>query len=88
MYLKDILFLKKVLPAIIGYYRKVFDPKKLKNPELYINNTVKSFWEFMNKLIEVFQWIMVSMISFISNTAFICWFAMNCLVLIWKINYE
>ena len=33
--------------------------------------TVKGFGEFTNKLIELFQWIMISMISFVENAAFI-----------------
>ena len=46
----------------------------------------QSFWEFINKLIEIFQLIMVGMIPFVANAIFICSFAMNCLVLIRKIN--
>ena len=49
--------------------------------------TVKSFCESTNKLIEIFQWIMIIMIPFVANAAFICWFAMNCLVLIRGISY-
>ena len=49
--------------------------------------TVKSFWEFINELIEIFQWIMVSMIPFVTIPAFIRWFTMNCHVLINKIHY-
>ena len=41
--------------------------------------TVKSFCEIINELIEFFQWNMVSMMPFVSNAAFICWFEMNCL---------
>ena len=43
--------------------------------------TVKSFCEFINKLITIFQWITVSMIPFVANIVYICWFAMNCFVL-------
>ena len=45
-----------------------------------ISCTVKSFCDFINKLIEIFQWIMKSMIPFVANAVFICWFAINCLV--------
>ena len=57
--------------------------------QTFILNVMKHtviFWEFINKLIEIFQWIMVSMMPFVAITAFICWFAMNCLVLIREIN--
>ena len=43
--------------------------------------TVNSFCEFTNKLIEILQWIVVSMIPFVANTVFIYWFAMNCLII-------
>ena len=49
--------------------------------------TVKSFSEFINKLIDIFPWIMVSMIPFVANAASIYWFAMDCLVLIREIKY-
>ena len=48
---------------------------------------VKCFCELMNKFIEIFQRIMVSVISFVANAAFICLFEMNCLVLVRDINY-
>ena len=38
---------------------------------LYIY-TVKCFWEFINKLVVILQWILVSMIPFVANDAFIC----------------
>ena len=47
-----------------------------------IDYTVKSFCKFINKLIEIFQWIMAIMIQFVANGVFNCWFAINCLVLI------
>ena len=49
--------------------------------------TVKIFKEIINKLIEILQWIMVSMTPFVANAVFICQFAMNCLVLIGEINF-
>ena len=49
--------------------------------------TVNSFCEFISKLIEIFHWIMMSIIPFVANVVFICWFAMNCLVLVREFNY-
>ena len=46
----------------------------------FYNCTVKSFRAFINKLIEFFQWIIVSMIPFIANAVFICWFAIFCIL--------
>ena len=62
----------------------------IRNKTLFLNSvwvlfhTVKFFCEFINTLIKIFQWNMVSMIPFVANNVFICWFAMNCLVLIRK----
>ena len=53
-----------------------------KSPQINFYYTVKSFCEFVNKLIEILQWSVVSMIQFVENAVFICWFAKNCLVLL------
>ena len=50
-------------------------------------NVIKTFWDFFNKFIDIFQWILVSIIPYVANPYFIYWSAMNCLVLIreiWK----
>ena len=52
-----------------------------------IKITLYFFWKFTNKLIDIFQCIMVSMIPFIANSVFICLFAMNLLVFIKEIDY-
>ena len=52
----------------------------------FLKYNVKRFYEFINKLIEILQLIMISMISYVANAVFICWFAMNCLLLIREIK--
>ena len=40
--------------------------------KILIKKTVKSFCEFTNKLVEIFQWIMLNDIPFVANAVFIC----------------
>ena len=42
---------------------------------------VKNFRDFINKLIEIFHLIIVSMIPFVANAVFSCCFAIKCLLL-------
>ena len=47
-----------------------FTTSQIHNPISSLKYTVKSFCEFINKLIEIFHWIMVSMITLLKTVFF------------------
>ena len=56
---------------------KASEPKWANSILNIVGVNLLSFSDFINKLIEVFQLIMLSMILFVANATFVCWIAMN-----------